>query len=167
MTPPHPTTTTSHTIGSEPVTSVLPDGDVPYLPSHSLNPDEEALAALGYKSEFKREFSLFTTFCVSFAVLGLLPSFASTLYYGMGYAGTAGMTWGWMVAMIGIQCVAMSMAELCSSMPTSGGLYYASAVLAPKGWGPLAAWITGWSNWLAQITAAPSGQYGRPSWLFD
>ena len=30
--------------------------------------------------------------------------------------------------MIFIQCVAMSMAELCSSMPTSGGLYYASAV---------------------------------------
>jgi amino acid transporter len=30
-----------------------------------------------------------------------------------------GMTWGWIVAMIGIQSVAMSMAELCSSMPTS------------------------------------------------
>lgn len=60
--------------------------------------------------------------------------------------------------MIGIQCVAMSMAELCSSMPTSGGLYYAAAVLAPEGWGPFAAWITGWSNWLAQVTAAPSGQ---------
>ena len=38
-----------------------------------------------------------------------------------------------------IQCVAMSMAELCSSMPTSGGLYYAAAVLAPPGYGPLAA----------------------------
>jgi amino acid transporter len=49
------------------------------------------------------------------------------------------------------------MAELCSSMPTSGGLYYASAVLAPEGWGPFAAWITGWSNWFGQITAAPSG----------
>ncbi|CAI9626925.1 unnamed protein product [Alternaria burnsii] len=156
--------TTSHhrnpSVAEEPVTSVLPDGDIPYDPTHSLNPDEEVLAALGYKSEFKREFSLFTTFCVSFAVLGLLPSFASTLYYGMGYAGTAGMTWGWIVAMIGIQCVAMSMAELCSSMPTSGGLYYASAVLAPPGWGPFAAWLTGWSNWLAQITAAPSVNYG-------
>lgn len=63
---------------------------MPYDPSHEFNPDEEVLAALGYKSEFKREFSLFTTFCVSFAVLGLLPSFASTLFYGMGYAGTAG-----------------------------------------------------------------------------
>jgi hypothetical protein len=53
--------------------------------------DERVLLSLGYKQEFKREFSLWSSFCVSFAVLGLLPSFASTLYYGMGYAGTAGV----------------------------------------------------------------------------
>ena len=47
---------------------------------------------------------------------------------GMGYAGTPGMVWGWLIAMVFIQCVAMSMAEICSAMPTSGGLYYASAV---------------------------------------
>ena len=69
------------------------------------------------------------------------------------------MIWGWLIAMIFIQCVAMSMAELCSSMPTSGGLYYAAAVLAPPGWGPLAAWLTGWSNWLGQVTGAPSVDY--------
>lgn len=63
------------------VTSVLPDGDVPYT-DHKMDADERAIMALGYKQEFKREFSLWTTFCVSFAVLGLLPSFASTLYYG-------------------------------------------------------------------------------------
>ncbi|KAK5708969.1 GABA/polyamine transporter [Elasticomyces elasticus] len=148
-------------VAEEPVTSVLQGGDVPVNESgREWDTDEEVLAALGYKPEFKREFSLWTTFCVSFAVLGLLPSFASTLYYGMGYAGTAGMTWGWLVAMIGIQSVAASMAELCSSMPTSGGLYYASAVLGPPGWGPFAAWITGWSNWMGQVTGAPSVNYG-------
>ncbi|KAJ5634987.1 amino-acid permease [Penicillium longicatenatum] len=141
-----------------PVTSILADGDVPYT-DHEMDADERVIMALGYKQEFKREFSLWTTFCVSFAVLGLLPSFASTLYYGMGYAGTAGMVWGWIIAMLFIQCIAMSMAELCSAMPTSGGLYYAAAVLAPPGWGPLAAWITGWSNWIGQITAAPSVDY--------
>lgn len=78
-------------VAQEPVTSVLPGGDIPYDPDHEYDADEEVLAALGYKPEFKREFSLFTTFCVSFAVLGLLPSFATTLYYGMGYAGTGGM----------------------------------------------------------------------------
>jgi hypothetical protein len=77
-------------VRDEPVTSILPGGDIPYDPNHEYDADEEVLAALGYKPEFKREFSLFTTFCVSFAVLGLLPSFASTLYYGMGYAGTGG-----------------------------------------------------------------------------
>ena len=56
----------------------------------TVDHDEMVLLSLGYKQEFKREFSLWSTFCVSFAVLGLLPSFASTLYYGMGYAGTAG-----------------------------------------------------------------------------
>ncbi|KAJ6012094.1 hypothetical protein N7499_012936 [Penicillium canescens] len=144
--------------GHEQVTSILPDGDVPYM-DHDMDADERVITALGYKQEFKREFSLWTTFCVSFAVLGLLPSFASTLYYGMGYAGTAGMVWGWIIAMIFIQCIAMSMAELCSAMPTSGGLYYAAAVLAPPGYGPFAAWITGWSNWIGQITAAPSVNY--------
>lgn len=98
------------------VTTVLPEGDVPDF--EGLSADEAALVALGYKQEFKREFSLWTTFCVSFAVLGLLPSFASTLYYGMGYAGTGGMVWGWLISWVFIQCVAMGMAELCSSMPT-------------------------------------------------
>jgi hypothetical protein len=67
-------------------TSLEPmDNDFP------VDHDEKVLLSLGYKQEFKREFSLWTSFCVSFAVLGLLPSFASTLFYGMGYAGTAGV----------------------------------------------------------------------------
>ena len=87
------------------------------------------------------------------------------------------MVWGWIIAMVFIQCVALSLAELCSSMPTrsesypqsivwhiltflcSGGLYYASAVLAPPGWGPVASWATGWSSWIGQVTGAPSVNY--------
>ncbi|KAG8530666.1 uncharacterized protein KY384_004021 [Bacidia gigantensis] len=161
-----------------PVTSFLPSTALPSYKQDAFTQDDQALLALGYKPQFKREFSLWTTFCVSFAVLGLLPSFASTLGYGMGYAGTPGMVWGWLIAMVFIQCVAMSMAELCSSMPTSGGLYYASAVLAPEGWGPMAAYyiregamliknagLTGWSNWLGQVTAAPAVDYALASMI--
>lgn len=111
---------------------------------HEADKDEEVLVALGYKQEFKRDLSIWSSFSVSFSVLGLLPSIASTLGYNLGYSGPAGMVWGWITAGILIQFVALSMAELCSSMPTAGGLYYASAVLAPEGWGPLCSWITGW-----------------------
>lgn len=147
----------------------------------------ETLVGLGYKQELRREFGLWTTFSVAFAVLALFPSLANTLYYvcayapscfnsrpppshigelmtfqGMGYAyaGTANMVWGFLIAAFFIQCVSMSIAELCSSRPTSGGLYYASAALAPRPYGPLAAWITRWSSWIALVTFAPAVDYG-------
>ncbi|KAK6859911.1 hypothetical protein PG990_012785 [Apiospora arundinis] len=145
-----------------PVTTVLGNGDVP---DHlaEMSEDEAALAALGYKQEFKREFSAWTTFAVSFAVMGLLPSIGTTMSYGIGYAGPAANTWGWLLSVVFILCVAASMAELASSMPTSGGLYYAAAVLAGPKYGPFAAWITGWSNWFVQVTGAPSVDYGCAS----
>ncbi|KAI1504873.1 amino acid transporter [Biscogniauxia marginata] len=142
-----------------PVTTVFTEGD---MPDHlaEMSEDEAALAVLGYKQEFKREFSAWTTFAVSFAVMGLLPSIATTMWYGLGYAGPAANTWGWLLSVVFILCVAASMAELASSMPTSGGLYYAAAVLAGPKYGPFAAWITGWSNWFVQVTGAPSVDYG-------
>lgn len=72
----------SHDVEQAPVTSVLQDGDFP-IKGQVMSEDERVITSLGYKQEFKREFSLWTTFCVSFAVLGLLPSFASTVYYGI------------------------------------------------------------------------------------
>lgn len=44
-------------------------------------------------------------------------------------------------------------------MPTAGGLYYASAVLAPDGWGPFASWCVGWSNFLGFVTGPCSVNY--------
>ncbi|KAK4503849.1 hypothetical protein PRZ48_004764 [Zasmidium cellare] len=52
--------------------------------------DEQTLTALGYKQQFKRDFSILESFSVSFAVLGLLPSIASTISYSLGYSGTGG-----------------------------------------------------------------------------
>jgi hypothetical protein len=116
------------------VTSVFQKtGDHAVL-DHAADSDEEILVALGYKQEFKRDFSIWESFSVSFSVLGLLPSIASTLSYNLAYSGPAGSVWGWVVAAVLVQFVAFAMAELCSSMPTAGGLYYASAVLAPEGW---------------------------------
>ncbi|KAI0878044.1 amino acid permease [Hypoxylon argillaceum] len=155
---------TSHGDGVPAVTTVFADGDIPEHLAE-MSDDEAALAALGYKQEFKREFSAWTSFAVSFAVMGLLPSIATTMWYGIGYAGPAANTWGWLVSVVFILCIAASMAELASSMPTSGGLYYAAAVLAGPKYGPLAAWVTGWSNWFVQVTGAPSVNWGGASMI--
>lgn len=63
-------------------TSISPEGNAEAARQNELDDDERVLVSLGYKQEFKREFSLWTTFCVSFSILGLLPSYASTMSYG-------------------------------------------------------------------------------------
>ncbi|SMR54397.1 unnamed protein product [Zymoseptoria tritici ST99CH_3D1] len=122
--------------------------------------DAHLLGALGYK-----DFTLLESFAVAFSVLGLLPSIASTISFSLGYAGIAGTVWGWLIATIMIQFTALSMAELCSSMPTVGGLYYATAILAPEGWGPACSWFVGWSNIFGYLTAPCSLNYALASMI--
>ncbi|GME83079.1 unnamed protein product [Ambrosiozyma monospora] len=141
------------------VISSISDDQVVVSHNPDISKDEKVIMALGYKQEFKREFSFFTTFSVSFSVMGLLPSIASTLFYSICYAGNAGITWGYLIAMIGILAVAFSMAEISSAFPTSGGLYYATAMLSPPKYKALLSWCVGWSNYFVQVTNSPSIGY--------
>ncbi|KAJ3560485.1 hypothetical protein NP233_g10807 [Leucocoprinus birnbaumii] len=94
--------------------------------------DDALLAKLGYKSEFRRDFSLWETICFSFSIMAVCASVSSSFSFPL--------------------VTALSLAELTSAMPTSAGLYYFSAKLAPPGYGPLVSWITGWANITGQIS---------------
>jgi amino acid permease len=59
-------------------------------------------------------------FGIAFAIMGLLPSIASTLSFSIP-AGPVGLVWGWFLASGFIFIVGLAMADLGSSMPTSGG----------------------------------------------
>jgi amino acid transporter len=54
------------------------------------------------------------------------------------------MSVGWIVVSFFTMFVALSMAEIVSSIPTAGGPYYWAAMLAPAKHSAFAAWITGW-----------------------
>jgi len=84
--------------------------------------DEALLASLGYKQEFRREFAPLEVFGIAFSIIGLLPSIASVLVYALPNGGPAAMVWGWAIASIGVLLVGISMAELASAAPTSGGV---------------------------------------------
>ena len=87
-----------------------------------LQADEALLASLGYKQEFRREFAPLEVFGIAFSIIGLLPSIASVLVYALPNGGPVAMVWGWAVASLGVLFVGISMAELASAAPTSGGV---------------------------------------------
>lgn len=66
-----------------PDTPILPPNDEP-ITDYNFDPDNEVLISLGYRQEFKRGFTVWSIFCLSFSSLGLLPSVAATLYYTLG-----------------------------------------------------------------------------------
>ncbi|PWN49138.1 amino acid transporter [Violaceomyces palustris] len=132
-----------------------------------MTADERILAELGYKQEFKREFSTFSTAAFCFSIMGVLASFSSTLIYPLSYGGHVGMVWGWFTASCFVMCVALSLAELCSAMPTSGGVYFWSARLAPPEYAPLASWLTGWCNLIGQVALVCSIDYTCADMISD
>ena len=64
-----------------------------------------------------------------------------------------------MVIMVGL-----AMAEICSSFPTAGGLYYWAAKLAPRN-GPAWSWFTGWFNFLGQVAVTAGIDFGAAFFL--
>ncbi len=127
--------------------------------SAPLSSDEEALHRMGYAQELRRRMSGFSNFAVSFTIISILSGCLTLYGFGMNTGGPAVIVWGWPFIGIMVIFVGLSMAEVCSSYPTAGGLYYWSAKLARKN-GPAWSWFTGWFNFLGQVAVTAGIDFG-------
>uniref|UniRef100_A0A7C9D7Z3 Amino acid permease/ SLC12A domain-containing protein n=2 Tax=Opuntia streptacantha TaxID=393608 RepID=A0A7C9D7Z3_OPUST len=121
-----------------------------------LDSGHARLHELGYKQELKRDLSVLSNFAFSFSIISVLTGITTLYNNGLQFGGPAVMVYGWFIAGSFTMLVGLSMAEICSSYPTSGGLYYWSAKLAGPSWAPFASWITGWFNIVGQWAVTTS-----------
>ncbi|KAF8339823.1 amino acid/polyamine transporter I [Cantharellus anzutake] len=122
--------------------------------------DDQHLALFGYRREFRRVFTKFGAFGISFSIIGLFPSIASVLGYAIPNGGTASMVWGWLTASVFILAIGLAMAELASAIPTSGGLYFWTYQYASPQWRKPLAWAVGYCNTIGCIAAVASIDWG-------
>jgi amino acid permease (GABA permease) len=127
--------------------------------SAPLTSDEETLHQLGYAQELRRRMSGFSNFAVSFTIISILSGCLTLYGFGMNTGGPAIIVWGWPIVGVMTLFVGLAMAEVCSSYPTAGGLYYWAAKLAPKN-GPAWSWFTGWFNFLGQVAVTAGIDFG-------
>lgn len=131
------------------------------IPTHhangsSLDSGHARLSELGYKQELKRDLSVLSNFAFSFSIISVLTGVTTLYNNGLRFGGPVSIVYGWFIAGSFTMVVGSSMAEICSSYPTSGGLYYWSAKLAGPNWAPFASWITGWFNIVGQWAVTTS-----------
>ncbi|CCU82386.1 unnamed protein product [Blumeria hordei] len=135
-------------------------GDSEVQNEGGFSADDQLLAQLGYRPELKREFSYLTVFGQSFGSMGIAPAVAESIAFSLGSAGTVGMVWTFLIGCLSLIPVSLSLGELGSSMPTSGGLYYWVARLAPPNQRAFVSWLAGYMNTLGYISIYASTIYG-------
>ena len=124
--------------------------------------DTERLHQLGYAQELRRGMRTFSNFAVSFTIISILSGCLTLFAFAMFTGGPAVMTLGWLVVGFFVTLVALGMAEVASSYPTAGGLYYWAAKLAPESGGNPAAWswFVGWFNFVGQVAVTAGIDFG-------
>ena len=134
------------------------------VPTMGMDADTARLHQLGYAQELSRGMGAFSNFAVSFSIISILTGGITTYYLGMDAGGPLVITIGWFIVGAFTLCVGLGMAEICSSYPTAGGLYFWSAQLATKNkaaW----SWACGWFNLVGQVAITASIDYGLATYV--
>ncbi|EMD30988.1 hypothetical protein CERSUDRAFT_163578 [Gelatoporia subvermispora B] len=113
--------------------------------------DSAVLATLGYKQEFKRAFTPLEVFGIAFGVICPVPSIVGVLGDALPNGGPVALVWGWAVCAIFVMFISLTLAELGSAAPTSGGLYYWTYTYASPRWRGLLSWIVAYCNTIGYI----------------
>ena len=124
-----------------------------------MDDDAKALAALGYTQELHRGMSGFSNFAVSFSIISILAGCITSYGIALVSGGPSTLVLGWLIVGIMVLAVALSMAEVCSTYPTAGGLYFWAGRLAKKNkreW----AWGVGWFNFLGEVAVTAAIDFG-------
>src|SRR6476659_9159063 len=128
--------------------------------------DEQILHRMGYAQELFRAMGGFQNFAISFTIISILAGCLTSYYIAFESGGPIAVTWGWLIVGVFSTIIALAMAEIASSFPTAGGLYYWASKLGSPGWG----WTTGWFNLIGQIAVTAAIGYGLAAFgqvLFD
>jgi len=127
-----------------------------FTASESRGEDEAELEQMGYQQELMRGMNGFMSFAISFTVCAIIPGIAQLYNFALNTGGPAVMVWCWMVASLGALATGLCLAEICSTYPQAGSVYFWAAQLSSEAWAPFASYFCGWINLLGNLANSAS-----------
>ncbi len=108
--------------------------------------DADVLATLGHPQELARQFNLWSMLALAFTVLGTWSTLAQNLASGLSAGGPVSILWGLALVTFCNLCVAVSLGELTSAMPTALGQAYWIFRIQPTPFGRFLSYMCAWIN---------------------
>ncbi|KAA8904970.1 amino acid/polyamine transporter I [Sphaerosporella brunnea] len=114
------------------------------------------LVEMGYTQDLERNFSKWSLLGICFALTNSWFGISASLVTGISSGGPIVTVYGIIIVTLINGCVAVSLAELISAFPNSGGQYYWASVLAPPEWSDVLAYTTGFVGYAGSIFTCAS-----------
>ncbi|KAF4771459.1 hypothetical protein N7455_007747 [Penicillium solitum] len=106
--------------------------------------DQADMSALGREQVLRRNFRYISIVGFGCTLIATWEVVLTLLAQGLTDGGTAGLIWGFLIVAFGFLLVFLSLAEMASMAPTSGGQYHWVSEFAPPSCQKFLSYITGW-----------------------
>ncbi|KAK7957323.1 uncharacterized protein PG986_006545 [Apiospora aurea] len=121
--------------------------------------DRRDMTRMGKTQELKRNFRFISIFGFTMILMQSWEAIFGVGVLGLTNGGTAGYIWMYLVSWVGFLFVNVSMAEMASMAPTTGGQYHWVSEFAPRKHQKFLSYIMGWMCVLAWQTFVASTCY--------
>lgn len=106
--------------------------------------NSEEIEHFNYKHELRNNFSVASIVGLGFSLMNVPFGISTTLSVGLICGGSVTIFWGWVLFSFFTILISLSLSEIASKFPTSGGVYHYGYLLASKDYALPASWFTGW-----------------------
>ncbi|KAI6800650.1 amino acid transporter, partial [Hortaea werneckii] len=123
--------------------------------------------ALGYKQSLHRQWKFFESFAASFAALYSVGGIRTTFTIGVGAGGPAAYWSSYVITCFFVFITAAVLAEICSSLPAAGSIYFWAAEAGGRRFGRLFGFIVAWWSTTAWTTFIASNSQAAANFLLS
>ncbi|PYI13087.1 amino acid transporter [Aspergillus japonicus CBS 114.51] len=121
--------------------------------------DMTEMDRMGKAQQFKRNIRPLAALSFSAVLQATWEYILLSNYQGLQDGGLAGMLWSYVWSTVGFGFIIVSLAEMASMAPTSGGQYHWVSEFAPARYQKFLSYVTGWMSVLAWQAGTASGSY--------
>lgn len=128
---------------------------------HDMEDQEVEIEHFKYKQELERKLSVTSVIGLGFGIVGVVFGLSSTIWISLIDGANVTILYGWVITAFFSTCVVLSLSEIVSKYPTSGGVYHFSALLSNEKYSSVCSWFTGWfliiGNWTYAVSIMFAG----------
>ncbi|KAK5651159.1 hypothetical protein OQA88_13206 [Cercophora sp. LCS_1] len=124
--------------------SPLPASETTPLTHGSTPLDLHDMSRMGKPQQLHRTFRLLSIFSFTTVLMATWEAQLTVSIFGLINGGTAGLIWMYLATFLGLFAAILSMAEMASMAPTTGGQYHWVSEFAPAEWQRFLSFVVGW-----------------------